>query len=83
MDLAKVGYEEQEYFFRGVATRYDPVKPSPPARSARCRTRRGSSVSPTGLLEAGTDCSAFRDVRGMGRCLYANAVGVEKTGRPG
>jgi Alpha/beta hydrolase domain len=28
MDLAKVGYEEQEYFIRGVATRYNPANPS-------------------------------------------------------
>ena len=28
IDLAKVGYEEQEYFIRGVATSYAPVNPS-------------------------------------------------------
>src|SRR5262245_10479561 len=28
MNLAKVGYEEQEYFIRGVATRYATANPS-------------------------------------------------------
>jgi alpha/beta hydrolase family protein len=28
MDLAKVGYEEQEYFIRGVATRYNTANPN-------------------------------------------------------
>jgi hypothetical protein len=28
MDLAKVGYEEQEYFIRGVATRYNTTNPN-------------------------------------------------------
>ena len=28
MNLAKVGYEEQEYFIRGVATRYSTTNPS-------------------------------------------------------
>jgi hypothetical protein len=31
MDLQKVGYEEQEYFIKGVATRYSPTNPNPAA----------------------------------------------------
>lgn len=43
LNLAKVVYEEDEYFIRGVATRYNAANPSTGNRSTRCRTRRGSS----------------------------------------